>query len=177
MKKTLFIYTFLLAVVAVPCHAQSKVGYFDLQYVMPLMPEAQKAEKDLEVYAKQLDDEFVRKQKEFETKYKELLEMAKNPDASQTILASKQEELQSLQKQLQEFEQKSVSDIQTRREKALDPIYKKIETTVSEVAKANTFTHVMRVESIYLPVKENNISDLVLKKLGITPPPPAEKKQ
>jgi outer membrane protein len=176
MKKILYIYILTLAISIVPAYAQMKVGYFDLEYVMPLMPEVKKAETDLEAYAKQLDNEFVKKQKEFETKYKDFLDMAKNPDASQTILASKQEELQTLQKQLQEFEQKSVSDIQTRRDKALAPVYEKIETTVTEVAKANAYSHIMRIESCYLPIKDQNISDLVLKKLGITPPPPPEKK-
>lgn len=176
MKKILFIYLCLLATTILPAKAQMKIGYFDLEYVMPLMPEVKKAETDIEAYAKQLDEEFIKKQKDFEAKYKDFLEMAKNPDASQTILASKQEELQSLQKQLQEFEQKSVNDIQARRDKALAPIYEKIEATVKTVAKENTYSHIMRTEACYLPVKESNISDLVLKKMGITPPPPTEKK-
>ncbi|TAE14715.1 MAG: OmpH family outer membrane protein [Bacteroidetes bacterium] len=176
MKK---IFVILLAVcwVSAPAMAQMKIGYFDLTYVMPLLPEVKKAETDIEAYAKQLDAEFARMQKEFNDKYKALADAANSPDGlSQTILAAKQEELQTLQKRLQEFEQRSVGDIQTRRDKALDPIYKKIETAVTEVATANAYTHVMRAESCYLPVKESNISDLVLKKLGITPPPPAEKK-
>lgn len=157
-------------------YGQTKVGYFDLAYVMPLMPEVKKAETDIEAYAKQLDAEFVKKQKEFNDKYAILDAAIKEGGLSQTILNAKQEELQSLQKQLQEFEQRSVSDIQSRRDKALSPIYEKIETAVKEVAKANAYNHVIRAEACYMPVKENNISDLVLKKLGITPPPPAPEK-
>ncbi len=178
MKKILALCgAYILIAMAMPCYAQMKVGYFDLAYIMPLLPEVKKAETDIEAYAKQLDAEFTKKQKEFNDKYKDLAEAVKSLDGlSQTILNAKQEELQSLQKQLQDFEQRSVSDIQTRRDKALEPIYAKIETAVKEVATGNAYTHVLRAEACYLPVKENNVSNLVLKKLGVTPPPPIEKK-
>jgi outer membrane protein len=179
MKKILALLSaYMIVAFAMPCYAQMKVGYFDLAYVMPLLPEVKKAETDIEAYIKQLDAEFSKMQKTFNDKYKELNDAVKSPDGlSQTILNAKQEELQTLQKQLQEFEQRSAGDIQQRRDKALSPIYEKIETAVKEVAKANAYTHVMRAESCYVPVKDNNVSDSVLKKLGVTPPPPAEKKQ
>lgn len=160
-----------------PATAQNKIAYFDIGYVLPLLPEVKKAETDLEAYIKQLDAEYAKKQKEFETKYKDLEAAVKEGGLSETILVAKQEELQTLQKQLQEFEQRSSTDIQTRRDKALSPIYDKIEKAVQDVAKSNTYTHVMRAEVCYLPVKESDISEMVLKKLGVTPPPPAPEKK
>ena len=176
MKK---IFVVILAFLAcLPAMAQNKVAYFDIAYVLPLMPETKKAETDIQAYAKQLEAEFTKNQKEFEFKYKDFAEAAKNPEGiSQTILAAKQEELQSLQKQLQDFEQRINSDVQAKRDKMLVPIYDKIDATVKEVAKANAYTHVMNAESCYLPVKSSDISELVLKKLGITPPPPAPEKK
>jgi len=178
MKKILALLgAYMLIAIATPCYAQMKMGYFDLAYVMPLLPEVKKAEVDVEAYAKQLDTEYAKKEKTFQEKYKELAEAVKSPDGlSQTILNAKQEELQTLQKQLQEFEQRSIADIQGRRDKALTPIYDKIEKAVKEVAEGNTYTHVIRAESCYMPVKSSNISDMVLVKLGVTPPPPTEKK-
>ena len=72
MKKILALLgAYMLIAIATPCYAQMKMGYFDLAYVMPLLPEVKKAEVDVEAYAKQLDTEYAKKEKTFQEKYKD----------------------------------------------------------------------------------------------------------
>ena len=175
MKKILalaFLYIFAQTI-----HAQSKIAYFDLNYAIVLLPEYKKAETEMEAYSKQLEAELKKKKEEFEFKYKDFSEAMQKGDVSETIAMAKREELQSLDKQYQTLQQSIPNDIETRKGKLLSPVYEKIEKTVQEVAQANTYTHVFRVESTYVPVKANNISDLVLKKLGITLPVTPEPKK
>lgn len=160
---------------ALQTNAQSlKICHFDINYVLPLLPKFKKAEEDMKAYTKQLEDEAKNKQKEFEAKYKEYQEKAKTWEP--TILKAKQEELQSLEKQMTEFDQKAQEDVQGKQAELLSPIYEEIEKTVKEVAVAASYTHIFRSETASYGVKSANISDAVLKKLGVTPPVASEKK-
>lgn len=169
----------VLLVVAVlfvwQANAQSlKICHFDINYVLPLLPKFKKAEEDMKMYTKQLEDEAKSKEKEFETKYKDYQEKAKTWDPA--ILKVKQEELQSLEKQMGEFNQKAQEDVQAKQAEMLSPIYEEIEKTVKEVAVAASYTHIFRSETAAYGIKSANISDAVLKKLGVTPPIASEKK-
>ncbi|TAG85101.1 MAG: OmpH family outer membrane protein, partial [Bacteroidetes bacterium] len=146
----------LLLVVAIffvcQTNAQTlKISYFDINYVLPLLPKFKKAEEDMKVYTKQIKDEAESKQKEFETKYKDYQEKAKTWDPA--ILKVKQEELQSLEKQINEFEQKAQEDVQAKQGELLSPIYEEIEKTVKEVAIAGGYTHIFRSETAAYGVK------------------------
>ena len=57
----------------------------------------------------------------------------------------------------------------------LQPVFDKIGTAIEQVAKENSYTHVFNLavggQSILLYAREeDNVSNLVLKKLGIDPP-------
>lgn len=155
--------------------AQQKIGHFDINYVLPQLPEYKKADTDLQTFTKLLREELENKQKEFEKKMAEYKEKASS--WSNAILESKQRELQSLENQIKEFSEKAENDIQGQQAKLLQPIYEKIEKTMKEVALANTYTHIMRTDGTYIAPKANDISDLVLKKLGITPAPVSNNKK
>lgn len=167
----------LAVAIFITLHANAqnmKVAHFDINYVLPLLPKFKKAEEDLKVYSKQIEDELKNKQKEFEEKYKVYQEQAATWD--KVILAAKQEELQSLERQIIDFEQKAQGDIQNKQQEMLAPIYEEIEKMVKEVANAQGYTNVFRTEACAFGNKNNNISDLVLKKLGVTPPVAIDKK-
>jgi outer membrane protein len=162
--------------VAMTSQAQNKIGYFDINYVLPLMPEYKQAEANMDTYGKQVEQELKSKKNEFETKYKAYMDAAQKGELTEAIAQAKQAELQSLDRQYQEFQQTISQSVQERRTKLLAPIYEKIEKIIGEVAPANGYASIMRSESCYVPVKANNISDLVLKKMNITPPPPSTNK-
>jgi outer membrane protein len=83
---------------------------------------------------------------------------------------------------MQKFQQDAQSSYQKKQTDLMDPIYKKIGKAIEEVAKENAFTFIINPQlanggDILLFSDEKfNISDLVLKKLGVTPVPPAPAK-
>ncbi len=149
--------------------AQQKIGHFDINYVLPQLPEYKKADTDLQTFTKLLKEELENKEKEFQ---KKMEDYKKNASSwGNAILESKQRELQSLETQIKEFSEKAENDIQGQQAKLLQPIYEKIEKNMKEVATTNSYTHILRTDGVYNAPKANDISDLVLKKLGITPTP------
>jgi Skp family chaperone for outer membrane proteins len=59
----------------------------------------------------------------------------------------------------------------------MEPIIKSVQAKVDEIAKEKGYTYIFRLESSLHEPKEANISDAVLQKFGVTPPPVVEKKE
>jgi outer membrane protein len=97
---------------------------------------------------------------------------ATTPDA---IKADKERELAALQENMQKFQQDAQSSFQKKQTELMDPIYKKIGKAIEEVAKENAFTFIINPavtnggDILLYSDEKFNISDLVLKKLGVTP--------
>lgn len=146
-----------------------KYGYFDVNYVVPQMPEFKQAESELKVYEKQLQDELQSKRKTFDEKYKAL--EAGAATMTDPVKESKVKELQTLEQQILEFQQSAQQKYQEKSAQKLEPIYAKLEKTLADFAKEGGYTYIFKKEALLFELPEYNVSDLVLKKLGITPAP------
>jgi outer membrane protein len=162
----------LMGMASLSLTAQTKVGYFDLDYVLPLLPEYKTIEGKMKAYVDQIKAEIEAKGKELDTKAKDYEAKVQSGILSGAMQELKMRELQDLDKQLNEFQQKSQSDVQNHQAELMSPVLEKIQKTLTEVAQTNGFSQVFRSEFCAAANKTNNISDLVLKKLGVTPPPP-----
>ena len=175
---------FLLAVglmfglATMPLQAQVKIGFINADYILSQMPEAKQVEEDLKNTQKQYETLYQGKVKDFQDKLAAFEKMnadAKTPDI---IKQDKEKELQNLQTSNQEFQQNSQSSLQKKQAQLLQPLLKKIEENMHAVANENAYTHVFNYDAgmgtapilLHYPT-EAAISDLVLKKMGITPKP------
>ncbi len=175
---------FLLAVglmfgmATMPLQAQVKIGFINADYILAQMPEAKQVEEDLKNTQKQYETLYQGKVKDFQDKLAAFEKMnadAKTPDI---IKQDKEKELQNLQTSIQEFQQNSQSSLQKKQAQLLQPLLKKIEENMHAVANENAYTHVFNYDAgmgtapilLHYPA-EAAISDLVLKKMGITPKP------
>lgn len=149
--------------------AQNKIGYFNLNKILPQVPAYQDAQKEMETYGKQIENEVKSKQTEFETKAKAYEEGVKAGSFTPAIAQSKERELQSLQQQFQQFQQTVQVDAQNREVKLMTPIYEKIEAAINKVSESNGYKYVVKSEFLASGNKSNDISNLVLKEMGITP--------
>lgn len=180
MKRKL-IYVVVALLLAVPAvHAQSaagfKIGYVDVDYVLSQMPEAKTIEADLKSYEKQLGTQLQNKIQEFQTKAKDFQDNAASMIPE--VRADRQAELQEMQASIQEFQQRAEYTMQQKRLELLDPVYAKIQTAIDAVAKEGDFDYVLSPKVGGLPVvlyvkdqDRDDISDAVLKNLGVTPKP------
>lgn len=178
--KTRWIFILAFLVAAVSAEAQDtalKIGYTNAEYILSNMPEAKQIEAELKDYEKQLSTQLQSKSTDFDTKVQEYQRSAENMIPE--VRADKERELQSLQQSIQKFQQDAQTSLQRKQGELLQPAFDKIQTAIDEVAKANDYTHIFNsgqpevgLNILLYGRDEDNISDLVLKQLGIEPPPP-----
>jgi len=170
----LFLTLTVISLAAVSVSAQSatlKIGYTNVDYILSKLPEAQQIESELKTHEEQLGAQLQAKMKEFEEKYKSFMETQES--LTPVIRTDKQNELQTLQTNIQKFQQEAEKSLQQKQVELLKPAYDKIQNSIDEVAKENGFTHIFSNDAGGVPIllyatEEDDISNLVLAKLGVT---------
>ncbi len=175
--KTRWIFVLAFVAVAMTANAQGtlKIGYTNAEFILGNMPEAKQIEADLKVHEQQLSTQLDAKSKEFDAKVAEYQRTAENMIPE--VRADKELELRNLEQSIRKFQQDAQASLQRKQGELLQPVFDKIQKAIDEVAKANGYTHVLNsgqpevgLNIILYAQEEDNISNLVLKQLGITPP-------
>ena len=151
--------------------APLKIGYTSVEYVLSQMPESKQIESQLKDYSTQLKNQLDTKMTEYRTKGEAYQKGAATmPDP---VRADKEKELQNLQQSIQEFQQNAEASLQQKQQALLKPALDKLQKNIDAVAEENGFTYILNSDGAS-PVllhgpKEGDVSDLILKKMGITP--------
>jgi len=152
--------------------APLKIGYTSVEYVLSQMPESKQIESDLKAYGSQLEAQLKSKQTAFQTK----LDAYQKGGAAMTpvVKTDTEKELQTMQQGLQEFSSTAQQSMQQKQQSLLRPVLDKIQKTIDAVAVENGYTYVLNSDSGSNPVllhgpKDGDVSDIILKKMGITP--------
>ena len=161
-----------LAATSVQAQAPLKIGYTDVQYVLAQMPESKQIESELKTYNTQLEAQLKSKYADYQAKGETYQKAAGT--MTDVVKADKEKELQGLQQSIQEFQQSAQQSLQQKQQTLLKPALDKLQKNIDLVADENGFTYVFNSDSGGSPLllhapKDGNISDLVLKKMGITP--------
>lgn len=149
---------------------EQKIGYTSINYILTQLPDAKRIEAELKAYQTQLENQMAAKVKDF----KEKADIYEKGAASmaEIIRADKEKELQNLQTSLQEFQKNAQADLQKKEASLVQPVVKKIYDVAAEVGKENGYAYILNSDEsnpiLVLAPKENDISDLVLKKMGTT---------
>jgi outer membrane protein len=166
----------LIGLATANINAQQKIGYISLDYILAQMPEAKQVETELTATKTQYDNMYQSKVKDFQTKY---ADYEKNgATMADVIKADREKELQGLQGSIEEFRQNSSTSLQKKQAQLLQPLLKKVEENMHAAAKENGYAFVFNYDAgqgttpIVLHAPDDaNISDLILKRMGITPKP------
>jgi len=150
-----------------------KIGYANVEYVLSLLPEAKAIESEFKTYEQQLSNQLQSKIAEFQKKAEEFQREGAN--MTELVRADRQNELQSLQASIEKFQQEAQASLQNKQLELFQPAYKKITEAIEVVAKENGFSHVFSDNTSGLQIllyasAEDDISNLVLEKLGVDPP-------
>lgn len=155
--------------------APLKIGYTSVEYVLSQMPESKQIESQLKDYSTQLKNQLDAKQTDFRTKLEAYQKGGQAmPDP---VRADKEKELQNLQQSMQEFQQNAEASLQQKQQALLKPALDKLQKNIDAVAEENGYTYILNSDGAS-PVllhgpKDGDVSDLVLKKMGVTPGAPA----
>lgn len=159
-----------------------KIGWTNVDFILQSLPDFKdiqtKLSTEMAQYEKLYNEKLTEAQKLMEDYQKNAATM------SEVIRKDKEKVLQNKQQELQELQQNSESALQTKRQELLMPVMDKIQNAINDVAKENGYTYVLNSDAgmgttmVLLVAPENdNITNLVLKKLGITPAPAAAEKK
>jgi outer membrane protein len=180
MKKLVFLFVLGLCLSAAHAQTASKIGYADVDYIFSQMPEAKQIDTDLQSLQNQLKKNLEAKGQEFQKKLGEY--QANAATMLDAVRQNTERELQQLQQNLEKLQQDAQAEIQKKQTSLMEPVYAKVGKAIEDVAKENGFSFVLNqqiggLDVILYGEQSLDISDLVLKKMGITPAPaPAPKK-
>lgn len=178
-KVKFFVAAAFMMVMCVVSNAQTagpmKIGYTNVEYILSLMPESKRIESDLKTYSSQLEAQLQTMAADFEKKGKDY--QAAAPTMTEVIRTTKEKELMNMRSSIEEFQKNAEQSLQKKQQTLLEPAYKKMQKAIDDVAKESGYTYVFNSDAgygtnailLHAP-EDGNISDLVLKKMGVTPP-------
>ncbi len=178
MKIKLFIALVALSFTSVlPSFGQTsiKIGYTNIDYILTNLPDAAEIQTKLQTEKGQYDKVIQEKVAELQKVYEDYQKNAGS--MSPLIRADKEKFMTNKQGEIQEFQQNAEVAIQRKQQGLLSPVLVKVQKAVDDVAKENGYTYVFNSDAgpqtapiVLVAPDSDNITDLVFKKLGVTPP-------
>lgn len=146
-----------------------KIAHISLDSLITLMPESKTAQDVAQKYLKELETQVATMETELQTKYADYM---KNRDSySPIVAAAKEQELQDLNKRIEDFKAQAQQDYQRKYGELSKPIYDKAKKAIEIVAKENGYKYVLDTSTgnVLYTEAADDIIGLVKKKLDSMP--------
>lgn len=148
-----------------------KIAHIRFDSLVSLMPETKIAQDVAQNYLKGIEQELMAMQTEFENKYRDYLE--KEAGMSDLLKRNKQEDLQQLQKRIEDFRMQAQQDYQMKYAELTAPIMDKAKKGIEAVAKEGGYKYVLdtsvETTSVLYSEASDDILNAVKKKLDSMP--------
>lgn len=176
------LFTLILLGMSLSALAQNpaqKIGYADWDYIFSQMPDYKVIEAEMKTHGDQLQNQLQAKYKDYETKLKAY--QAGAATMVDAVRRDKETELTQLQENIQKFQQDAQTSIQNKQDQLMNPVFTKVGKAIEDVAKEQGYSFIINPQLIgggdilLYSDEKYDVSDLVLKKMGITPQPAANK--
>ena len=174
MKKIIGILAVVFILMSFTTLVTQKIGYCDVQQIIPLMPDYEQAKAKLEAQAKDYQNQLEEMQVEFNNKYKDYTDNAALADNdpkkwSPAIQKMKEQELSDLQQRIQDFQSTIQQDMQDSQVKLLSGIQSKVDSVIDIVIQQNSYWFIIEnTQDIRVNKKLiDDVSPVVKQKLGL----------
>jgi outer membrane protein len=154
--------------------AQNKIGYINTEELISVMPEAEKANAELQEYQESLAKQGQEKGQEADTKAMQFVKDSATLSGSMKEI--KRNEIIKLYQEVENWQQIAQQQYNQKAQQKTAPIRSKAQEAIVAVAKENGYTYILDINSLIYGPPGDDIIALVKKKLGIKDPPPAAKK-
>jgi outer membrane protein len=145
-----------------------KFAHINSQELLMSMPESDSAQLKIEKLAANYEEQLEEMRVEMNKKYDDYL---KNRDKyTELIRQTKESEIADMNERYQQFESIASQELQTERNRLLQPIIEKANKAIKEVAEEQNIMYVFDVSQgnpIYFSEQSTDILPLVKKKLGL----------
>ena len=153
--------------------SQTKIGYISTEELIGVMPEAEKANTELQEYQTALNQQgqsYLRELNELDSLFaKDSATMSK---ATKEL---KRNDMIALYQKVQGWNQTMQQKIGEKQQELLAPIQRKALDNIRAVAKENGYNFILEAGTLLVSPPTDDILPLVKKKLGIKDPAPATK--
>lgn len=172
LMKRISLLLVLMAVGFFAAKAQ-KIGYTNVELILVYMPETQAMEKQLKTVEEKLLEQLEIKQKYYQTKMMEFMEARESGQYTDAQLQVAAQELEKLQIEVQQGLQQAEESLFKRRMQLLEPIQKKMQIAIDDVAKEKGFSYILNnamgsgIPTILYGSETSDCTEAIAKKLGI----------
>ncbi len=157
-----------LFVMSGTANAQVKIAHVNTAEILEVMPDKAKAEKDLEKYYNELQNQLQAMAKEYQTKMQDY--EANQATMSNLVKQSKEKEIVDLQTRIQQFQVNAESEFEAKRAELLKPILDKIQNAINTVGKEKGYTYILDLATgatVYVSDSAIDATNDVKAKLGL----------
>lgn len=170
MKKSFVcIASLLLALLGTFAQAQNlKLGFVDSQAVLEKLDEVKAANNTLQGFASVKEKELQKDAEDLRRRISVYQEGSK--EMSDQMRAATEKELQAAQEKLQIKQQGMQTEIATKEKQLFEPIQKRIQETIKQIATESSYTYVFDKQVLFHFPAGDDLSESVVKKLQASKP-------
>jgi outer membrane protein len=166
MKKLSVLFAAVMMFVSVGVAKAQKIATLDVVSILNAMPEKKKADTELKTFVDGKQAEIKKKADAAQAKYNLYTQEA--PKKTEAENKARGEEMQKLQEEIAQMQEKMQKDAVARQDLLFEPIEKKLMDVVTKVAKANGYDYIMDANSTGLVYKGGpDATPAVKKELGL----------
>lgn len=163
MKK--LIVASVMAISFLGASAQNKIGYINTEEVMSAMPEAEKANAELQEYQESLAKQGQEKAQDAEAKAAQFVKDSATLSGSMKEI--KRNEIIKLYQEVENWQQIAQQQYSQKAQQKVAPIQAKAREAIQAVAKENGYAYILDINSVIVGPPGDDVVALVKKKLGI----------
>ena len=148
--------------------AQVKIAHVNTAEVLDAMPDKAKAEKKLESYYNELQEQLKTMYTEYQNKLQDYQSNAET--MSNLVKQSKEKELVDLESRITAFQGNAESEFENKRAELLAPLLEKIQNAINTVGKEKSLTYIIDIATgtaVYIGTDAVDVTKDVKAKLGI----------
>ncbi len=149
--------------------AQVKIGHIDGTTFLTSLDQYKSAEKELETYMTQLDNQYKTMVEKYQREYGDVQTKIQQGLLTPKQISEQEQYFMAEQKKIQEFEMSSQKKTLGKREELLTPILTRVEDAIKAVAAQNNFTYILDSSAglgVLFAADSEDVTSLVNKQLG-----------
>lgn len=166
--KVFFLFVILLGLNGFASAQTVKIAHVNTTEVMNAMPDKAKAEKSLENYYNELQEQLKVMYNEYTSKLQDYQSNAET--MSNLVKQSKEKELVDLESRITAFQANAENEFEAKRAELLQPLLEKIQNAINSVGKDKGYTYILDVATgttVYIGSDAVDVTKDVKGKLGI----------
>ena len=166
--KVFFLFVILLGLNGFASAQTVKIAHVNTTEVMNAMPDKAKAEKSLENYYNELQEQLKVMYNEYTSKLQDYQSNAET--MSNLVKQSKEKELVDLESRITAFQANAENEFEAKRAELLQPLLEKIQNAINSVGKEKGYTYILDVATgttVYIGSDAVDVTKDVKAKLGI----------